>query len=42
MTINYELLDHDYLMPGGVKNDTTDYEFALMLYEVMFPYSVWR
>lgn len=42
MTINYELLDHDYLMPGGVKNNATDYEFALMLYEVMFPFSVWR
>lgn len=42
MTIKYELLEHDYLMPGGVKDPTKDGEFALMLYEVMFPFSVWR
>lgn len=42
MTINFELLEHDYLMPGGVKDDSVTGEFALMLYEVMFPHSVWR
>lgn len=42
MTIKYELLEHDYLMPGGVKDTTKSEEFALMLYEVMFPYSEWR
>ncbi len=42
MTFNYELLDHDYLMPGGVVDPAAEGEFALMLYEVMFPYSTWR
>lgn len=42
MTISYELLEHDYLMPGGVKDSSLDYEFSMMLYEVMFPYSSWR
>lgn len=41
ITINYELLAHDVLKPDGVPS-STDGEFALMLYEVMFPYSVWR
>jgi hypothetical protein len=42
MTIKYELLEHDYLMPGGVKDTTKSEEFALMLYEIMFPFSEWR
>ncbi|OQC10530.1 MAG: hypothetical protein BWX74_00603 [Tenericutes bacterium ADurb.Bin087] len=40
--INYELLEHDFLKPGGVLNETVDEEFALMLYEIMLPYSSWR
>ncbi len=41
MSIDYKLLSHDYLMPGGVKDESVDGEFALMLYEVMFPFSSW-
>lgn len=41
MSIDYKLLSHDYLMPGGVKDEAVDGEFALMLYEVMLPFSSW-
>lgn len=41
MTLNYELLEHDFIKPlGGEVNE--DYEFAMMLYEVMLPYSLWQ
>lgn len=42
MSISYELLNHDYVAPLGVDNPNNDYEFALMLYEVMLPYSRWN
>lgn len=42
MSIDYKLLSHAYLMPGGVKDESVDGEFALMLYEVMLPFSSWR
>lgn len=42
MSISYELLNHDYVAPLGVDNPSNDYEFALMLYEVMLPYSRWN
>lgn len=42
MSISYELLNHDYIAPLGVDNPSNDYEFALMLYEVMLPYSRWN
>lgn len=42
MSVDYELLEHDYLMPGGVSTNDPDHEFSLMLYEVMFPYSTWN
>lgn len=42
MTINYELLEHNILKPGDNSPASHDGEFALMLYEVMLPYSTWR
>lgn len=41
MSIDYKLLSHDYLMPGGVKDEAAEGEFALMLYEVMLPFASW-
>ncbi len=42
LTVTVELMEHDYLMPGGVKDTTKTEEFALMLYEIMLPHSTWR
>ena len=42
LMISYELLEHEFLKPGGVLDTSLDEEFALMLYEVMLPYSSWR
>ncbi|MGI6735201.1 MAG: hypothetical protein BWY30_00240 [Tenericutes bacterium ADurb.Bin239] len=42
ITINYELLEHAFLKPGGVLDESLDEEFALMVYEVMLPYSSWH
>ena len=37
MSVSYELLDHEMIRPGGVDNPENDYEFAVMMYEVMLP-----
>ncbi|HOH95388.1 MAG TPA: hypothetical protein PK612_04440, partial [Bacilli bacterium] len=42
LMISYELLEHEFLKPGGVLDTSLNEEFALMLYEVMLPYSSWR
>lgn len=42
MSVSYELLDHEMIRPGGVDNPENDYEFAVMMYEVMLPYSIWN
>lgn len=43
LTISFELLEHAALKPSGVLNPAmAEEEFALMLYEVMLPYSFWR
>lgn len=41
IAFSFELVEHEVIKPiGEEKND--DYEFALMLYEVMLPNSSWR
>lgn len=42
LSIGFELLDHDIIKPNGVFDPNSGYEFAVMLYEVMFPYSIWN
>lgn len=42
ISINYELRDHSIIKPAGVDNPNNDYAFAVMLYEVMLPNSVWN
>lgn len=38
MSIGFELVNHNY-----ISNDAAnEYEFAVMMYEVMFPYSLWN
>lgn len=41
ISISFELLEHDIIKPAG-EEENSDFEFALMLYEFMLPYSVWR
>ncbi|HZJ89315.1 MAG TPA: hypothetical protein VFD05_01345 [Bacilli bacterium] len=41
IAFSFELVEHDVIKPlGEAKND--DYQFAVMLYEVMLPNSSWR
>lgn len=41
ITISFDLVEHSIIKPAGEeKND--EYEFALMLYEIMLPYSTWN
>jgi len=42
LSISYELLEHDLIKPEGVDNPANDYAFAVMMYEIMLPYSNWN
>lgn len=42
MSIEFELVEHDIIKPNGVDNPNNDYEFSVMMYEVMLPYSSWN
>lgn len=42
MSISFDLLDHELIRPAGVDDPNNDYEFAVMMYEVMFPNAVWN
>ncbi len=41
MSVSFELVEHDLLKPGGIDSGE-DYEFAVMMYEIMLPYSKWN
>lgn len=42
LSVNYKLLEHQYLKKDGVVNEEAEEEFAIMLYEIMLPHSSWR
>lgn len=42
MSVSYELVEHDLIKPDGIDNPLNDYEFAVMMYEIMLPYSTWN
>lgn len=42
ISISFELVEHEIIKPSGVDNPANDYHFAVMMYEVMLPYSDWN